>query len=115
MGELIDSAYVFIKREQYDRALILLKKAYGLSEVVPEFTNQCRRDKYYLFVMFHNMALCYQNQSLLEESASCMNLAIECFPIEAIVDIEDRSCIANRMRKLSMLAQLKLQFCATLS
>lgn len=57
MAELNDSAYQFIKREQYERALNLLQKAYGIMDVI-DFTS-CRRDKYHLFIMFHNMALCY--------------------------------------------------------
>jgi len=57
LTELNDSAYQFIKREQYERALNLLQKAYGIIDVI-DF-NVCRRDKYHLFIMFHNMALCY--------------------------------------------------------
>lgn len=57
MAELNDSAYKFIKREQYERALNLLQKAYGIMDVI-DF-KACRRDKYHLFIMFHNMALCY--------------------------------------------------------
>ena len=58
LAELNDSAYRFIKREQYERALNLLQKAYGIMDVI-DF-KACRRDKFHLFVMFHNMALCYQ-------------------------------------------------------
>ena len=57
LAELNDSAYRFIKREQYERALNLLQKAYGIMDVI-DFKS-CRRDKFHLFVMFHNMALCY--------------------------------------------------------
>jgi tetratricopeptide (TPR) repeat protein len=89
MSEYIDNAYVFIKREKYDHALSLLNKAYGLSESISNFTDGCHRNKFMLFVMFHNMALCYQNQQSLEESASCMDLALDCFPIEVIADIEE--------------------------
>jgi hypothetical protein len=57
LAELNDSAYQFIKREQYERALNLLQKAYGIVDVIDFST--CRRDRYHLFIMFHNMALCY--------------------------------------------------------
>ncbi len=57
LGELNDSAIVFIKREQYEKALNLLQKAYGIMDVV-DFT-LCRRDRLNLFVLFHNMGLCY--------------------------------------------------------
>jgi hypothetical protein len=58
LGELNDSAIQFIKREQWEKALNLLQKAYGIMDVV-DFT-LCRRDKFNLFILFHNMALCYQ-------------------------------------------------------
>ena len=64
LAELNDSAISFIKREQYEKALNLLQKAYGVMDVV-DFT-LCRRDKFNLFVLFHNMALCYQKLQLLE-------------------------------------------------
>ena len=57
LGELNDSAIQFIKREQWEKALNLLQKAYGIMDVV-DF-NFCRRDKFNLFILFHNMALCY--------------------------------------------------------
>lgn len=46
---------------------------------VVDFT-KCRRDKYQLFVMFHNMALCYQKMMMLEECASCIDQALEQLP-----------------------------------
>lgn len=75
MAELNDSAYRFIKREQYERALNLLQKAYGIMDVI-DF-KACRRDKFHLFIMFHNMALCYQKMQMLEECASCIDQALE--------------------------------------
>jgi hypothetical protein len=57
LSELNDSAIQYIKREQYDKALNLLQKAYGIMDVV-DFT-LCKRDLYHLFVLFHNMALCH--------------------------------------------------------
>ena len=67
LGELNDSAIQFIKREQYEKALNLLQKAYGIMDVV-DFNN-CRRDRFNLFILFHNMALCYQKMQMLEECA----------------------------------------------
>ena len=67
LGELNDSAIQFIKREQWEKALNLLQKAYGIMDVV-DF-QLCRRDKLNLFVLFHNMALCYQKLQMLEECA----------------------------------------------
>lgn len=57
LAELNDSSIQFIKREQYEKALNLLQKAYGIMDVV-DF-DLCRRDRFHLFILFHNMALCY--------------------------------------------------------
>ena len=59
INEFLQNAYVFIKKSQYERALTLLAKAYGLTDIVPEVYANCRRDRFTLFVMFHNMAVCY--------------------------------------------------------
>ena len=70
LQELNDNAIQFIKREQYDKALNLLQKAYGIMDVI-DF-NVCRRDRFHIFILFHNMALCYQKMQMLEECASCI-------------------------------------------
>jgi hypothetical protein len=57
LAELNESAHAFIKKEQFERALNLLQKAYGIMDAI-DFQS-CRRDMYHLFIMFHNMALCY--------------------------------------------------------
>lgn len=41
-----------------------------------DFTS-CRRDMFHLFIMFHNMALCYQKMQMLEECAQCIEHAFE--------------------------------------
>ena len=53
----------------------LLQKAYGIMDAI-DF-KKCRRDKFHLFIMFHNMALCYQKMQMLEECASCIDQALE--------------------------------------
>jgi hypothetical protein len=54
--------------------------------------------------MFHNMALCYQNLSMLPETAASIAEALAIFPLDAI-NIEEQSA-ANRMVKLGILAKL---------
>lgn len=80
LAELNDSAIAFIKREQFEKALNLLQKAYGIMDVV-EF-NICRRDKFNLFILFHNMALCYQKMQMLDECAQCIEQALDFLPID---------------------------------
>ena len=111
LAELNDSSYQFIKKEQYDRALNLLQKAYGIMDAI-DFT-ACRRDRYHLFIMFHNMALCYQKMQMLEECASCIDQALEQLPYDSI-SLDEKS-ISNRMRKLNIISRLNMQFCAILS
>ena len=89
----------------------MLQKAYGIMDVI-DF-KACRRDKFHLFVMFHNMALCYQKMQMLEECASCIDQALDNLTMDTI-NLEERS-ISNRMRKLVIITRLKMQFCAILS
>lgn len=89
----------------------MLQKAYGIMDVI-DFKS-CRRDKFHLFVMFHNMALCYQKMQMLEECASCIDQALDNLTMDNL-NLEERS-ISNRMRKLVIITRLKMQFCAILS
>lgn len=73
----------------------------------------CRRDLYHLFIMFHNMALCYQKMQMLEECAQCIEHSLEHLPIN-MLNLEEKS-ISNRMRKVFIIGKLKLQYCAILS
>ena len=80
LTELNDSAIQFIKREQWEKALNLLQKAYGIMDVV-DF-QLYRRDKLNLFILFHNMALCYQKLQMLEECAQCIEQSLEYMPAD---------------------------------
>ena len=73
----------------------------------------CRRDQFHLFILFHNMALCYQKMSLLEECAQCIEYAFENLPLSSI-NLEEKS-ISYRMKKIFIIGKLKLQYCAILS
>ena len=75
--------------------------------------NSCRRDMFHLFIMFHNMALCYQKMQMLEECAQCIEHALEHLPL-SLLNLEEKS-ISNRMRKVFIIGKLKLQYCAILS
>lgn len=73
----------------------------------------CRRDMYHLFIMFHNMALCYQKLQMLEECAQCIEHAFDHLPL-TLINLEEKS-ISYRMRKIFIIGKLKLQYCAILS
>ena len=75
--------------------------------------SSCRRDQFHLFILFHNMALCYQKMNMLEEAAQCIEYAFENLPISSI-NLEEKS-ISYRMRKIFIIGKLKLQYCAILS
>ena len=111
MAELNESAFQFIKKEQYEKALNLLQKAYGIMDAV-DFSS-CKRDMYHAFVMFHNMALCYQKMQMLDECSQCIEQSFEHLPLY-MLNLEEKS-ISNRMRKIFIIAKLKLQYCAILS
>jgi tetratricopeptide (TPR) repeat protein len=104
LAELNESAYCFIKKESYEKALNLLQKAYGIMDAI-DFSS-CRRDIYHLFIMFHNMALCYQKMQMLEECAQCIEHAFEQLPT-SMLNLEEKS-ISNRMRKVFIIGKLKL-------
>lgn len=104
MAELNESAFQFIKKEQYEKALNLLQKAYGIMDAI-DFSS-CRRDMYHSFVMFHNMALCYQKMQMLDECSQCIEQAFEQLPLH-LLNLEEKS-ISNRMRKIFIIAKLKL-------
>lgn len=75
----------------------------------------CRRDKFHLFILFHNMALCYQKMQMLEECAQCIEQALEYLTSkDSQFNLQEKS-ISNRMRKLQILGKLKMQYCAILS
>ena len=37
INEYIENSYLFIKQKMYDKSLTLLKKAYGLTDLIPDF------------------------------------------------------------------------------
>lgn len=57
LNELNDSSIKYMSKEQYEKALILLQKAQGIIQVVS--LEKCKRDKFFAFVVFHNMAACF--------------------------------------------------------
>lgn len=56
--ELTDIAYKFIKKDQYEKAYVLLQKTESVLEVVN--LEHSKRDRYFAFITYHNMAMCFQ-------------------------------------------------------
>ena len=73
----------------------------------------CRKDTFHIFILFHNMALCYQKMGLLEECAQCIEFALDNLP-KNVINLEEKS-IGYRMKKLYIIGKLRLQYCAILS
>ena len=74
LNELNDSALRYIERDQYDKALILFQKAHGIINVIT--LDHWRRDQHFAFVIFHNMAACYQHTNSLEEASVAIDNAL---------------------------------------
>lgn len=55
--ELNESALIYIQKEQFENALLLLQKAHGVLDVVD--LTRCGRDQYIALQVFYNMAMCY--------------------------------------------------------
>lgn len=63
--ELTDIAYKFIKKDQYEKAYVLLQKTESVLEVVN--LEHSKRDRYFAYITYHNMAMCFQKLGMLEE------------------------------------------------
>lgn len=63
--ELTDIAYKFIKKDQFEKAYVLLQKTESVLEVVN--LEHSKRDKYFAYITYHNMAMCFQKLGMLEE------------------------------------------------
>lgn len=108
--ELTDIAYKFIKKDQYEKAYVLLQKTESVLEVVN--LEHSKRDRYFAYITYHNMAMCFQKLGMLEECIIYLKETIQV--LERPNFFKDTS-IALRMRQSHMLCQLKLQLCAILS
>jgi hypothetical protein len=63
--ELTDIAYKFIKKDQFEKAYVLLQKTESVLEVVN--LEHSKRDRYFAYITYHNMAMCFQKLGMLEE------------------------------------------------
>jgi len=75
LNELNDAAFNYIGRESYDKALVLLQKAENVLEVIS--LEGSKRDMYIAYITYHNMAVCYQKMSMLEECSAVLKECIK--------------------------------------
>lgn len=108
--ELTDIAYKFIKKDQFEKAYVLLQKTESVLEVVN--LEHSKRDRYFAYITYHNMAMCFQKLGMLEECIIYLKETIAV--IEKSNFFKDVS-ISQRMKQMQMQCQLKLQLCAILS
>lgn len=99
-----------MNREQHEKSLILLQKAHGIINVVS--LDKCKRDKYFAFVIFHNMAACFQRMSSLEECAVALEDCLK--NIGDYSSLNERS-ISQRMNLAQKECKVRMQLCALLS
>jgi hypothetical protein len=55
--ELTDIAFKFIKKDQFEKAYVLLQKTESVLEVVN--LEHSKRDKYFAYITYLNMAMCF--------------------------------------------------------
>ena len=63
--ELTDIAFKFIKKDQFEKAYVLLQKTESVLEVVN--LEHSKRDKYFAYITYLNMAMCFQKLGMLDE------------------------------------------------
>jgi tetratricopeptide (TPR) repeat protein len=108
--ELTDIAFKFIKKDQFEKAYVLLQKTESVLEVVN--LDHSKRDRYFAYITYLNMAMCFQKLGMLEECIIYLKETIQV--IEKPNFFKDVS-ISQRMKQMHMQCQLKLQLCAILS
>ena len=112
MLELNESALIYIQKEQYENALLLLQKAHGVLDVVD--LSQSKRDKFVALQIFYNMAMCYQKLGQLDECSICLETCLEQLDHADYSDIHTKS-VSSRIHRMKIECRLHLQLCAIYS
>jgi len=95
--ELTDIAYKFIKKDQFEKAYVLLQKTESVLEVVN--LEHSKRDRYFAYITYLNMAMCFQKLGMLEECIIYLKETIQV--IEKPNFFKDVS-ISQRMKQMHM-------------
>ena len=72
--ELHENSLLYMDREEWERALILLQKAQVLIEQMN--LESFKKDRLIIVIVFHNTALCHQMLGSLEEAAIFLETAV---------------------------------------
>ena len=104
LAEFTENALRYIKKEQFEKALILLQKAHGIINVIS--IDNCRRDKYFGYIIFVNMAVCFQKMGSLEECSIALENAL--VYIDSYNSLNEQS-IAKRMQMMQQEARIRIQ------
>jgi len=110
LNDLNDSALKYISREQHEIALVLFQKAHGIINVIS--LDHCRRDQQMAFLIFHNMAACYQRMNSLEEWAVAIENSLRL--LGDYSSLKNQS-IAQRMILMEREWKIRMQLWALLS
>jgi tetratricopeptide (TPR) repeat protein len=110
LAEFIENALRYIKKEQFEKALILLQKAHGIINVIS--IDNWPRDKYFGYVIFVNMAVWFQKLGSLEEWSIALENAL--IYLDTYTSLNDQS-IAKRMKIMQQEARIRIQLCALFS
>ena len=103
--ELNESALIYIQKDQFENALLLLQKAHGVLDVVD--LTRCARDQYISLQVFYNMAMCYQKLGQLQECALCLETCLDQLNFKKYQSLKDKS-ISSRVHKLKFECRLHL-------
>ncbi|CAI2378710.1 unnamed protein product [Moneuplotes crassus] len=110
LAEFTENSLRFIKKEQYEKALILLQKAHGIINVIS--IEGCTRDKYFGYVIFVNMAVCFQKLGSLEECSIALENSLSY--LDKYTSLTNQT-IAKRMKLMQQEARIRIQLCALFS
>lgn len=88
----------------------MLQKAHGIINVIS--IDNCKIDKYFGYVIFVNMAVCFQKMGSLEECSIALENAL--IYIDSYFSLTDQT-IATRMKFMQQEARIRIQLCALFS
>lgn len=109
--ELHENSLLYMDREEWERALVLLQKAQVLIEQIN--IENYKKDRLIIVIIFHNTALCHQMLGALEEAAIFLETAVLNLEILSLMPEFQQTEIKNHSIYIEGL--LRMQLCALFS